>query len=344
MLLLVISRLNSAVEVLLDIADFQTPMEIHGSIVTPAQIFAPLLGNFDYLSPGLKALSSLNGQIATSGDNPRNVGAGELLSNFTARVSVPLSAGVDDSRISRTLFDGRVLTEGLLVDGSVDTKTRSLLTRFLTYSETSMFRRKNVLPVWKTESHFSDIAFDLGETLRDSVVDAIANLNRGDEWKQALRQRLTDEVGDLESSLTYEQSGALFNWIMALVLGHTTQRLKFEGQLDETWPGQHVGYWRCAPTNFTALARGRKAGIVWDEQGKPMKLSRASALISGLERVERQRNQFAFFFFLEFPNSMADWDDVTVRGMRYLMTDHLKKQFPLYAGSELPINLVSVAR
>jgi len=126
---------------------------------------------------------------------------------------------------------------------------------------------------------------------------------------------------------------------MSHVLEYRHQRDRFEQQLDDHWSGELRGLWRCAETSFSALARGPKAGIVWDEKGRPMKLSAASALVAGLDEVEAQRNQFGLFFFLRYPQTMNAWDSASVRTLRYLLTGQFVEDFPGFAAEELPVVL-----
>jgi len=332
--------LTSAVELLLELEEMETPVAVGDLMVTPAQLFRPLLGNLDYLSPGAGEFSSLSDRVVPTGGAGDSVLLGELFSSSIARTRLALSAGVDDSRVVRTLLDARVIAEAFREESQIDESVRRLLDELLAYIDASMFRRKNVVPVWKTESHFAQIAVRLKEKLRRIVSDTFQVLSDGGlevaEFQAALSESLKIDFG---AEVKDARAAPLLNWVMSHVLEYRHQRDRFEQQLDDHWSGELRGLWRCAETSFSALARGPKAGIVWDEKGRPMKLSAASALVAGLDEVEAQRNQFGLFFFLRYPQTMNAWDSASVRTLRYLLTGQFVEDFPGFAAEELPVVL-----
>jgi hypothetical protein len=281
-----------------DVSDMTPPR------VSVAEILAPSLQNLNYLDPGAdsiaRAAGRAYGSTKTAPGEPEAVAlsmlTSQILSDMQARELICASA--DDSAVVRSLLDARMLAAPLAERLPLEVGQRLRL--FVAFVDAALMRSKNFISIWKSEREFAASA----ETIWSTHGVGVAVEAAFDGAKNAHGEPFVDRDSFDRLTIPGRVNVLLLNAVQSPALRERLQTAIWEDLpiLQSRAPGA----WRVTPVRFAAVARGSKAGRLWDDAGKPFVLSESSQLVRALQTVDEQRPKVGFFYFISDARAAGD--------------------------------------
>lgn len=326
--------LAQAVKALIELSrDEVDAIAVGEHMLTLADLLRAAIPNLDYLDPGSIAFGRTSSPIPAGGGRQAAFAASTLFPNAGTTTTHYMAASVDDGIVIQGLIRGRLLADGLVStpSASPSNQQRQRLTAFIGYVDAALFRRKNVVSVWRNEEDFARSAEQLYGDFRDTALQAFDELRNQGLDVQEECNALSEAIQASEHS-----KAILVNWMIDDVLGLQEQRRRFELQLQETLPRveELEGEWRCELAQFQPFAVDEAASILWHGDGY-VPVSRSSAIVRSLEDVENQRTRLHVYFFLRSP-AVVPTDPADALSWRSLATGHVVEGLRRFSTAEYP--------
>lgn len=326
--------LAQAVRTLLELSrEEANAIGVGDHMLTLGDLFGAVVPNLDYLDPGSTAFDRTARRIATVGAEPTTLAASDLFPGVGTNTSEYMAASVDDGTVVQGLLRGRLLADGVVStpSGSPSNQQRQKLTAFIGYVDAALFRRKNVISVWRNEEDFARSAGKLYDDFQRVASKAFDDLR-----KQGLEVEEEHKALSAAMEASRHSKAILVNWIVDDVLALAEQRQRFEQQLQHTLPrvAEVEGEWRCELARFKPFAVDEAASILWHGDGH-VPVERSSAIVRSLGDVEHQRTRLHIYFFLRSP-AVVPIDSADALSWRSLAVGHVVEGLRRFATNEYP--------
>lgn len=345
--------LARAVQLSLDLARDSTTLDLPGEgEVTVGELFAPLIPNLNYLSPGRPALR------AATRTAPGWAMTDEEETKKLRRFSRDLQAAVDDAAILQMLQRTTALAL-ILEDSGVPSALSETLAGLRTYARAVLVRQRNFVSAWKTVDEFTRAVErfklepeegkegDGGEPRREHdgrLADAISSVyaevidelrREGDARNGQVRALEHERQVRLDrlSANPAEEINDIFRTLLSEP-GPRQDRLRELLQGAETQFKEDEGFWQVAFASFKPVETDESFSVLYDGSAERSVLG-TSPLVKALREVEQSRVRLFIYFFATTPD-LARWRRENVESARGSLIGAFFQTFPVFLHAVWP--------